>query len=123
MHLRPAAEGDEPLPIRQRIIEALRLAASAEQQRRYEAAVPIADVTAEVFCIWGDNYFPDSPWLRRVFTPREQDVLARYAVVNDAIAPSLPDRLTLAEFQARPESRELADAAMRALAALDAPDR
>ncbi len=108
----------ETPPIRESIIEALCLAASAEQQKHYAADVPNANVVAEVFCSWEDNYVPDSPWLRQQFNQHELQALATYEAVSSAIASQLPEHLSVAEFQARSEWQDLASAAKEALAAL-----
>ncbi|WP_374615834.1 hypothetical protein [Thauera aminoaromatica] len=106
-------------PVRERIVEALRLAASAEVQDAYAARVPVADVPAEVFCTWEDHYVPDSPWFERAFTADERDALAAYEATCSAIARRVPDHVALAAFQASPAWRDLADAAVRTLAALN----
>ena len=104
--------------IRDGIIEALRLAASAEKQQRYAADVSIADVPAEVFCIWQDQYVPDSPCLKQQFDAHEVDALASYAATCSHIARQLPDHLCVPAFQARDEWQDLASAARETLAAL-----
>lgn len=104
--------------VREPIIEALRLAASAEAQRSYALAAPIADVPAEVFCMWEDFYVPDSPWFEAAFGPDEREALAHYQATSSAIAHRVPEHVALAAFQAMPEWAELAAAATRALAAL-----
>ena len=105
-------------PVRERLIEALQLAASAEAQAAYAARVPIADVPAEVFDTWGDHYVPDSPWFERAFTFDEREALAAYDATLSTIARRVADHVDLAAFQASPEWRDLADAAVRALATL-----
>jgi hypothetical protein len=106
-------------PVRERIIEALELAASAEAQAAYSASVPIADVPAEVFCTWEDHYVPDSPWFERAFSADERVALAEYEATSSAMARRVPNHMDLAVLQATPEWRELAHAAVRALAALN----
>ena len=108
--------------IRDSLVDALLLAASAERQRRFKAAVPIADATAEVFCVWEDFYLPGSPVFDRHFSPEELQALAVFEEVSTKIAERLPGDLSLPQFQARPEWREHADAARRALAALGVAD-
>ncbi len=105
--------------VRERIIEALQLAASAETQAAYAASVPIANVPAEVFCTWEDHYVPDSPWFELAFDADERAALAAYETTCSAIARRVPNHLDLAAFQASPAWRELSDAAVRALAALN----
>lgn len=58
-------------PVRERIIEALQLAASTEAQDAYAASVPLANVPVEVFCTWEDHYVPESPWFIRAFAAEE----------------------------------------------------
>jgi hypothetical protein len=95
------------------------LAASAEVQVAYAARVPIANVPAEVLCTWEDHYVPDSLWFDHAFTADERDALAAYDATCSAIARRLPEHMRLAAFQASPEWRDLADAAVRTLAALN----
>jgi len=104
--------------IRDSLVGALLLAASAERQRRFHADVPIADATAEVFCVWDDFYLPGSPSFDQHFSSDELHALAAFDEVSAKIAKRLPDDLSLADFQARPEWREHAEAARRALVAL-----
>ena len=59
-------------------MDALRLAASAEAQRAYATRVPIADVTAEVFCVWEDVYTPDIDPHEKAFSADERTALAAY---------------------------------------------
>ena len=104
------------------MIYALQLAASAERQRRFKAEVPIADATAEVFCVWEDFYCPGSPSFDEQFSADELQAMAVFEDVSTKIVNRLPDSLSLPEFQARPEWLEHAVAARRCLAALGVPD-
>ncbi len=109
----------KPPAVRERIVEALQLAASAEAQASYATSVPIANVPTEVFCIWEDCYVPDSAWFESAFDADERDALAAYETTCAVIARRVPDHVDLAAFQASPEWRALAVAATRALAALN----
>ena len=102
---------------RQGIIEALRLARSAQAQKDYAKRVPIADIVAEVFECWWDLYHPKSPEFQHAFTEPERKALAAYESECARIAAVTP-RLDLENFQAMPQCRQLADAASRALVAL-----
>src|SRR5436190_14097080 len=63
--------------LRRSIIDLLRLLADADAQLEYERSVPIANVPAELFCMWADDqYHPDSDLFRAAFAPDEVEVLA-----------------------------------------------
>jgi hypothetical protein len=100
--------------IRNRIIEYLALAASFDQQRTYQAAVPAISVPNEVLNQWEDwasdegrDGF-DAP----VFTADELAAVASFAVTWTKIVKATPLCLpSLAETQALPEWEQLRDAA------------
>lgn len=80
--------------IRNRVIEYLELAASFEEQRRYERNVPIAHVPYEVINQWEDN-FPQGPPAEfqrgDAFTPEEVRAITEFHQVWEAVAKALPD--------------------------------
>lgn len=105
--------------IRNRVIEYLELAASFDEQQRYERDVPIAYVPGEVIDSWGDN-FPggferDLPRFS-VFSADEVAALRRVELANDAAAREMGRRFPrLEEVQALPAWGALRDAAAVAL--------
>lgn len=111
----------DPDLLRENLIETLRLASSIEAQREYERNAPIAQVPAEVFCLWGDQYHDDCRLLDQVFDPAERAALAAYDARLGEIAGASPRFSGVEEFYAHPCWRELAEAAARTLAALAVP--
>jgi len=76
------------------IKEFLELLSSKEQQLKYKANVPIADVAAELVCMWFDDmYHPDTDLFKRSFTPKEISQLSTFNSVYDNLANKLPDTL------------------------------
>lgn len=78
--------------IRGGVRELLMLLASADGQTAYERSVPIANVPAELLCMWFDDcYHPDDVRFRRAFSPRELEALAsldeRYRSAADELKP------------------------------------
>src|SRR4051794_32824743 len=79
--------------IRNRVIEDSETAASYEQQRRYQEAVPFVNVVTEIVCMWGDDHVPQgwqSWFLPPVFTPEEIEAVARFDKMLHAVADALP---------------------------------
>src|ERR1041384_362620 len=73
------------------IIDLLRLLSSGQEQLAYEAKVPIADVPAELLCMWfDDQYHPQDPFFRSCFTAGELEALARFHEFYDQRHKSLP---------------------------------
>ena len=105
---------------RNRIIEHLELVSSFEDQRKYEANVPIANVPAEIFCGWDD-------WVRDenincygppVFSDEEMSAMKQFHNTSQSVVDDLPDRrLTLSEAQKLDEWERLRRAAEQTLAA------
>lgn len=106
-----------PETFREGLIEALQLAQSARQIREYKARVPIADVVAEVFCIWEDLYHPSVPTFEVAFQAHERQALAAYEAACSAIAIEI-GQIGVEEFLSTSQWRTLAAAAKEALEAL-----
>lgn len=109
--------------IRNRVIEYLELAASFEEQQRYERNVPIAYVPGEVINQWEDN-FPRG--LQRdlaqtdVFSPDEVAALREVEPTWVAACRAMPDDYpTLPAVQALPAWQALRGAASSALAVFE----
>jgi hypothetical protein len=108
--------------IRNRVIDYLELAASFDEQRRYELAAPIAHIPYEVINQW-DDQFPQGlqSELDRstVYTPDEAAALTAFRAVLDEVSRAVPDDFpSLAKVQSMPAWADLRDAAARALAVL-----
>lgn len=105
--------------IRNRVMECLELAASFDEQRRYERAVPIAHVPYEVIEQWADN-FPREPRpdtdLLSVYSTDEVAAIREVDAACDAAADALPDNYPSLDLaQALPEwatLRRVAEAAL-----------
>lgn len=108
--------------VRNRIIEYLELAASFENQRRYEQDVPIAHVPYEVINQWDDHVWIDpieNPHNRDVYDRAEVEALSRFQGVLEAVTAAVPDDYpTLSDVQGMPEWKLLRDAAEQALGVL-----
>ena len=77
-------------PIRSSLLGLLDLIGDFEAQRAYEQNVPIANVPAELVCMWFDAYHPDSEQHAKAFSAREQELLARFHAAYDECADDLP---------------------------------
>ena len=81
----------DPNHIRAGILKLLELLGDAAAQERYEHDVPIANVPAELVCMWfDDSYLPESPAFRSAFTAAELQMLAEFNRFYDSRASSLP---------------------------------
>ncbi|MCP3998750.1 MAG: hypothetical protein GY722_27315 [bacterium] len=91
------------------IRDLLELITSPEQQREYERDVPIADVPAELVCMWFDDlYHPDHEGFRCCFSDQELSALARFNIFYDQRIEALPDSSAgLAALQASPAWQEV----------------
>jgi hypothetical protein len=108
--------------VRNRIIEYLELAASFEDQRRYEQDVPIAHVPYELINQWGDQMWrhpSKNPHNGDLYDTDEVEALCRYHEVLEGVTRAVPnDHPTLSEVQAMPEWTLLRDTAGQTLAVL-----
>jgi hypothetical protein len=101
------------------LVEALLYIASSEKARGYQRNVPIADVPAELFCRWDDEYHPDDPILPEAFTEDELKALASFHSQFEKVSNATPDILPpLEELFALPEFQNLQRRAAQTLAAL-----
>jgi hypothetical protein len=79
--------------IRNGVIEDLETAASYEEQRRYQEAVPFVNVVDEIVCMWANDHVPEgwqSWFVPPVFAPEEVEAVARFDRVLHAVADALP---------------------------------
>lgn len=80
----------EESEFRESIKELLELS-SKEQQLEYQANVPIADIAAELVCMWFDDMFhPDTDLFKKSFTPEEISQLSSFNKFYDNLANELP---------------------------------
>jgi len=74
--------------------ELLELLSSKEEQLKYQNNVPIANVEAELVCMWFDDmYHPDTDLLKCSFTPEEIQQLESFNNLYDKHAGNLPNTL------------------------------
>jgi hypothetical protein len=101
------------------LVESLLYIASSEKAREYQRNAPIADVPAELFCQWDDEYHPEDPVLPEAFTENELKALASFHRQFEKVADATPDILPpLEEFFTLPEFQSLQRRAVQTLAAL-----
>jgi hypothetical protein len=98
------------------IRQLLSLLASEEEQLAYERDVPIADVPAELLCLWfDDTYHPDFGW-RAYFADRELEALACFNALYGRQKKRLPTSCgTIRTWLASPVWREVMSAAAETL--------
>ena len=71
--------------------------ASKDSQIDYQKNVPIAQVTAELFCQWEDFYIPDSKDFKQFFSKEELKLLSEFdKALNDTIDMT-PENLPVIE--------------------------
>ena len=72
----------------------LELLSSKEEQLQYQRNVPIANVEAELVCMWFDDmYHPDTELFKSSFTPEEMQLLESFNNLYDQHVSILPDTL------------------------------
>jgi len=103
--------------LKDRVLETLRLLASRDAQLEYRRTVPIADVSAELFCMWDDVFWPDDAALRAEFSESEWSALLRFHSVFERVGRLLPHHPLppIEEFVQSPHWLQLSGAAARAL--------
>src|SRR5688572_4767698 len=75
------SEEEMGLRLRKNILDVLELWVSKEAQLEYQENVPIAQVSAELFCQWSDFYYPedtDDRFLKLAFNEKELKLLADF---------------------------------------------
>jgi hypothetical protein len=107
--------------LKQGILEMLRLWASREAQLEYRRTVPIADVSAELFCMWDEVFWPDDAALRAEFSESEWTALQRFHSVFERVGRLLPHHPLppIEEFILSPHWLQVSRAAARALRTID----
>ena len=106
------------MQIRYNIIGSLELAASFKEQINYQKNVPIADVPAEVLCIWGGLAHPKllTSMNSAIYSEGEIRAVHDFQLVFERTCKSLPNRQPVLEvlFE-EPYWKNLRDAAALAL--------
>lgn len=82
--------------IRQNVLNVLSLWSSKEEQLEYQENVPIAQVSAELFCQWADDsYHPESRQFKMAFNEKEREILAdfdkTFNCISEKTSNNLPD--------------------------------
>lgn len=105
---------------RRRITETLQLLSSAEEQLEYKRTVPIADVSAELFCFWDEVFWPEDKEMLSSFSPSEWQALLRFQSVFERVCRLIPHHglPPIEEFVRSPHWLILSRAAGRALEAI-----
>lgn len=101
---------------RDRYIEALRLIADLDAQIRYEREVPIADVSAELVCMWFDDL--DASSLDSGLSPSDAATLRNFTTFYDVRVHELPPSANVAALHANATWNEIVRKAKAALDAL-----
>ena len=110
--------GEERVAIRSTVLEILELISSKEKQIKYQNEVPIAQVPAELFCLWTDIYlFEEDPaTYEAIFSPSELKILNEFDAFLPSISVVTPEELpSLEEFSETDEWKRLSGAAADAL--------
>jgi hypothetical protein len=80
--------------IRENILDSLDLWTSKDKQIDYQKRVPIAQVSAELFCYWEDVYHPEDKYFMQAFNDQERLLLAyfhrTFTKISDATPKVLP---------------------------------
>lgn len=97
------------------IIELLQLLASEQKQLDYEKDVPIADVPAELLCMWFDDLYHPA-LVEAQFSPNEAAALAKFNAIYEIESRKLPRSSgTIRIWLADPTWRRIMVAANQAL--------
>ena len=83
--------------IRENILDSLDLWASKEKQLDYQKSVPIADVSAELFCSWDDFYKPYNADFIKAFNEQERQLLTDFNRELSETADTTPNLLPYIE--------------------------
>lgn len=107
---------------RNEVFGVLKLISSEEEQLEYQKEVPIADVSAELFCLWDSCYqLPlNQDWYQEIFSENEFEILKKFDMTFESICKKTSTDLTyITEFIKTKEWAELALAAKIALKSLN----
>ncbi len=117
-----ASERELAQTMRRNVREELHLLASREKQLEYQRNVPIAFVTAELFCMWEECFRPEwvkDDWFWMAFSSQETQETQALETLNDVVEVVLSkidkNPPSIEEFILTAESEELAQASAMAL--------
>jgi len=82
---------------RNNVFGVIDLWASKENQLDYQKNVPIAQVSAELFCQWEDFYFPDSDDFKQSFSKEELELLSEFDAALNNTVDKTPQNLPVIE--------------------------
>ena len=110
-------KGSRERGLRESIVDTLKIIASKRAQIEYEKNVPIANVPAELACMWFDDlYHPKAYLFLESFSEEERAVLAKFNAFYEARLDSLPK--TLKELHKSSEWNEVCEKANEVLSEL-----
>ena len=72
--------------IRKNIFELLELWSSKDEQLEYQKNVPIAQVSAELFCQWDDFYHPETEPHKLAFSNIETEIIKKFYAKLDLVS-------------------------------------
>jgi len=79
--------------IRNLIIEALIMISSKDLQLSYQKKVQVADVSAEIFCLWEDSYSLNGDIFRQGFSKSETNSLKKFNSIFEEVCDASPEEL------------------------------
>lgn len=82
---------------RNNVFGVIDLWASKENQLDYQKNVPIAQVSAELFCQWEDFYFPHSDDFKQSFSKEELELLSEFDTALNNTIDETPQNLPVIE--------------------------
>ena len=103
--------------IRQNILDTLDLWSLKDKQLEYQKNVPIAQVSAELFCQWADDFYhPESVHFKMAFNEKEKEILADFDKIFNQISDGAPNDLPdIADFVKTDEWQIVNQAAIETL--------
>jgi hypothetical protein len=103
--------------IRQNVMSILELWSSKEEQLEYQKNVPIAQVSAELFCQWADDtYHPESRQFKLAFDEKEREILADFDKIFNYVSDKTPINLPdIADFMKTTEWKIVNEAAIETI--------
>lgn len=92
---------------RNNVFGVIDLWASKENQLDFQKNVPIAQVSAELFCQWEDFYFPDSDDFKQSFSKEELELLSEFDKALNNTIDKTPQNLPVIEEFIKTEEWEI----------------
>jgi len=88
---------------REHMIDLLKTISSPKMQMEYENNVPIANVPAELVCMWFDDFHPETELFKSSFSSNEIKELAKFTEFYDARVEEIPDDGSVSKLQTNRE--------------------